>query len=191
MIGHHRTLSFPALFACLSASLLAPLGAQTQAVSVPAQAVSAEPPAAAEARALEARLPVPKLTPKLSFELSAPRQERLQKLLPDTLRQLSQRETLHLLVLGGADALEMWTEDGKPQPLQTFPAVFARDLAAQFFYTGGVREAGDVGGEAGIGRGAGQGDHGRDAKIDRVRGERVSLAVVVVCDGDRVASAGL
>lgn len=142
MIGHHRTLSFPALFACLSASLLSPLGAQTQAVSVPTQAVSAEPTAAAEARALEARLPKPKLTTKLSFELSAPRQERLQKLLPDTLRQLSQRETLHLLVLGGADALEMWTEDGKPQPMQSFPAVFARDLAAQFFFTGGVREAG-------------------------------------------------
>ena len=128
MIGFQRTLSFPLLLACLYANMQMTLAAQPSALT--------------DARALEARLPTPKLTPKFSFDLSPQRQERLQKLLPDTLRQLSQRETLHLLVLGGAEALEIWNEADKTQPLQTYPAVFARDLAAQFFYTGGVREAG-------------------------------------------------
>ncbi len=134
MIGPHRTFPVLALLLCLSARL----GAQVPAAKPESAAV-------AEARALEARLPAPKLSPKASFELSPERQARLKKYLPDTLRQLSQRETLHLLVLGGAEVLELWSEDQKLPVMQTFPAAFARELAAQFFFTGGVRDAADEG----------------------------------------------
>lgn len=140
MIGLHRTLSFLALPACLS---LAPMGqshAQSSAATPP-PASKVALPAAAEARALEARLPAPTLKPKVSFELSPQRQDRLQKLLPDTLRRLSQRERIHLLVLGDATSLGLWKEEAKTKTDDAFPAVFARDLAAQFFYTGGVRAA--------------------------------------------------
>ncbi|TDU72963.1 hypothetical protein EI77_01429 [Prosthecobacter fusiformis] len=94
----------------------------------------------AEAEALEKRLPVPSLTPKTNFDLSPARQERLEKFLPKTYRKLSQREPLHLLVLGDATAVQI-----KDAPItDTFPGVFASHLATQFFYTGGVQETGKV-----------------------------------------------
>ncbi|GAA5144324.1 hypothetical protein GCM10023213_34280 [Prosthecobacter algae] len=89
----------------------------------------------AEARALEKRLPVPTLAPKVSFDLSPARQERFQTFLPKTYRKLSQREPLQVLVLGDASALKI--HEGKP--VETFPGVFAEALAAQFYYTGGVK----------------------------------------------------
>lgn len=88
---------------------------------------------------------MPKPTPprgRDSFELSEARQQRLAKLLPDTWRKLKQREPLHILVLAGQRELEIWSEDGKAGVMQAFPALFARELANQFFYTGGVRETG-------------------------------------------------
>lgn len=91
----------------------------------------------AQALALEKRLPVPTLTPKASFDLSPARMERLQKYLPKTLRKLSQREPLNLLVLGDASALAM--HEG--QVTESFPGVFGEALAMQFFYTGGVQIA--------------------------------------------------
>lgn len=111
--------------------------------SAPAQApgqVSAE---VARARALESRLPKPQPPQgRDSFELSEARQQRLQRLLPDTWRKLRQREPLNILVLAGARELEVWSENGKAGLMQTFPALFARELANQFYYTGGVNEAG-------------------------------------------------
>jgi len=111
--------------------------------------LSAQTPASASAeveraRALEARLPKPTAPQgRDNFELSEARQQRLQKLLPDTWRKLKQREPLHILVLAGQRELEIWSEDGKAGQMQTFPARFANELANQFFYTGGVREAGN------------------------------------------------
>ncbi|GEP42135.1 hypothetical protein BGE01nite_14260 [Brevifollis gellanilyticus] len=106
--------------------------------------MSAQTPAEVlHARALEARLPKP--TPpqsRDSFELSEVRQQRLQKLLPKTWLKLKQRETVHILVLAGQREMEIWSEDGKAGAMQTFPALFARELTNQFFYTGGVRETG-------------------------------------------------
>lgn len=120
-----------ALFACGSPWSLS---AQTPA------STSAE---VERARALEARLPKPTIPQgRDNFELSEARQQRLQKLLPDTWRKLKQREPLHILVLAGQRELEIWSEDGKAGLMQTFPALFANELANQFFYTGGVREAG-------------------------------------------------
>ncbi|MEN3940914.1 hypothetical protein WJU23_06455 [Prosthecobacter sp. SYSU 5D2] len=92
----------------------------------------------AQAEALEKRLPVPTLDTKKSFDLSPARQEHLQKYLPETYRKLSQREPLHLLVLGDASALQI--QEGPVT--DTFPGVFASHLADQFFYTGGVQETG-------------------------------------------------
>lgn len=96
----------------------------------------------AKARALEARLPAPKLARKETFELSPQRQERLSQRLPQTFRRASQREPLHLLVLGNAGAFQMKPEEGKSALMDGFPGIFARELASQFFYTGGVHEAG-------------------------------------------------
>jgi hypothetical protein len=77
-----------------------------------------------------------------SFELSDVRQERLKKLLPETWRKLSQHDPLHILVLAGEREMQIWSEADKQEPLDTFPAQFARELANQFFYTGGVHEEG-------------------------------------------------
>lgn len=97
-----------------------------------------------QARALEARLPAPKAAPKLSFDLSPARQERFQKLLPKAWRTLNQREPFHLLVLGDRAALEVWSPAAgwAAASAPAFPNLFARELATQFFYTGGVAEAG-------------------------------------------------
>ena len=94
----------------------------------------------AQAEALEKRLPVPTLEPKKSFDLTPARQEHLQKYLPETYRKLSQREPVHLLVIGDASALQI--QDGAFTA--TFPGVFANALAGQFYYTGGVQETGSV-----------------------------------------------
>ncbi|SKB02731.1 hypothetical protein SAMN02745166_03669 [Prosthecobacter debontii] len=89
----------------------------------------------AQADALEKRLPLPTLEPRTHFDLSPPRQERFQKYLPKAYRKLSQREPFHLLVLGDASVLDI--HEG--QPTETFPGMFAAQLAKQFFYTGGVK----------------------------------------------------
>jgi hypothetical protein len=94
----------------------------------------------AQAEALEKRLPAPTLETKKSFDLSPARQEHLQKYLPETYRKLSQREPIRLLVLGDATALQI--QEGPVT--DTFPGHFARHLAEQFFYTGGVQESGQA-----------------------------------------------
>lgn len=89
----------------------------------------------AQAKALEKRLPVPALSPRASFDLSPAREERFKKFLPKLFRKLSQRESVHLLVLGDASALKI--HEGKQS--QTFPGMFAEALATQFFYPGGLQ----------------------------------------------------
>jgi hypothetical protein len=124
---------FISIAGCLLTSILS---------SAPLPPVKVDTDVAAQVSALEARLPAPKVVRKETFELSPQRQERLSKRLPETLRRASQREPLHILVLGNAGAFQMQPEEGKSALLDGFPGLFARELAAQFFYTGGVHEAG-------------------------------------------------
>lgn len=95
----------------------------------------------AAAAALEKKLPVPTTESRTNFDLSPDRQERFQKFLPKAYRKLSQREAFNVLVLGDAEAFQV--HEGKP--VQSFPGIFASELATQFFYTGGVLEAGQIG----------------------------------------------
>lgn len=95
----------------------------------------------AQAEALEKKLPVPSTEARTNFDLSPARQERFQKLLPKAYRKLSQREPFNILILGDEEAFQV--HEGKPA--QSFPGVFATELATQFFYTGGVLESGTTG----------------------------------------------
>ena len=131
MIGPRRTL-----LAALGFFILA------SAWSAPLPLLKKEADLSAKLRALENRLPAPKLARKETFELSHLRQERLIRRLPQMLRRAAQREPLHMLVLGNAAAFQMKPEEGKSALMDSFPGIFARELASQFFYTGGVHEAG-------------------------------------------------
>lgn len=104
-----------------------------------------------EAIAAERRLPPPTAERTITFDLSASRQERLRKFLPKSWKILSQREPFHVLVIGDS-ALQLAAdpeEHGNPA-LRAFPAMFARELATQFYYTGGIREAGSLELSAGV-----------------------------------------
>ncbi|HCN28893.1 MAG TPA: hypothetical protein DIT64_09010 [Verrucomicrobiales bacterium] len=93
------------------------------------------------ARELEQRLPKPEAAIAGTGDMAAARQARLRQLLPESTRRLLQREPFHLLMLG--DAAPVWPEEGdSPGGAPAFDEVFAHDLAALFFYTGGVRIAG-------------------------------------------------
>lgn len=129
MIGRYRTL--------ILLTLLTSAQAQTP-TSKPAAAEKPESAATQEAKALEARLPAPVISSKETFEVTPAQKQRLEKLLPETFRRLTQREPLHLLALGAEDMLAMWTEDGKARVEDSFPAIFAKQLATQFYYTAGV-----------------------------------------------------
>lgn len=121
--------------------MAAGLGVSLTALA-PAQAPEGLTERQAEAKALEARLPAPKVQPKTSFDLSPVRQERFQKLLPKAWKTLSQREPLQILVLGDAGSTAVRQEDGADAG--GFAGGFARELAAQFFYTGGVQASGSA-----------------------------------------------
>ena len=123
--------------------LSALLGAAAEPGHAHAQAGSKTDAAARKARELEARFPAPKPPQgRDSFELGEARQQHLQKLAPALWRKLSQREPVNLLVLAGEQELRLWNDDGGADLMNGFPACFARDLANQFYYTGGVFEAG-------------------------------------------------
>jgi len=131
MIGPRRTLLTALGFFILASAWSAPLPPMKKDADL-----------SAKARALEHRLPAPKLARKETFELSPVRTERLSQRLPQMFRRAAQREPLHLVVLGNAGAFQMKPEEGKTTLMDSFPGIFARELASQFFYTGGVHEAG-------------------------------------------------
>ncbi|MBL9131632.1 MAG: SGNH/GDSL hydrolase family protein, partial [Verrucomicrobiaceae bacterium] len=87
----------------------------------------------------EAKLPEAKAEPKGYFELSDARRERLTKYLPRTLLKLNRRERVHVVVLGDSMLDGAQVDEGVDPLLRSFPGVFARQLANQFYYTGGVR----------------------------------------------------
>lgn len=123
--------------------LVALLAAAADLDHARAQTASKTEAGSRKARELETRFPAPK-PPRGhdSFELSEARQQRLQKLAPALWLKLSQREPVNLLVLAGEQELRLWNDDGRESLMNSFPACFARDLANQFYYTGGVFEAG-------------------------------------------------
>ena len=82
MIGRYRTL--------ILLTLLTSAQAQTPATK-PAAAAKPESAATQEAKALEARLPAPVISSKEAFEVTPAQKQRLEKLLPETFRRLTQR----------------------------------------------------------------------------------------------------
>ncbi|MCF7788925.1 MAG: hypothetical protein K9N47_22560 [Prosthecobacter sp.] len=128
-------------------ALLGVTGLRAQAPAAPAQPVTA--PAAetvpdlqalqAEARAVEAKLPSAVVLPQTYFDLSPVQRDRWRKFLPQTLLKLTRRERVEIVVLGDAILDGAKSEDGVDPVLKSFAGVFAKKLAAQFYYTGGVR----------------------------------------------------
>jgi hypothetical protein len=143
------------------------------------------------ARELESRLPKPTAdnTGGGGSTLTAARQARLQKLLPATWRKLSQREPFHLLVLG--DPLPVWNEAREQEP--ACPELFAQELASLFFYTGGVRQAGEtaLGGPSIVLRNL-SGDGALEAAAILASSARQApVDLVLLCTGQSDAVAGL
>lgn len=152
MFFNHTTLS--CLGACL---LLATGGLQAQTpevrsaeVPAPAQAqapaetvMPAEKPdlatLQAAARAAEAKLPSPTVKTQSYFNLSPAQQDRWQQFLPQTLLKLTRRQPVQIVILGDA-IMEGAKADPDTDPLlKSFAGIFAKALANQFYYTGGVR----------------------------------------------------
>ncbi len=108
-----------------------------------------EPPAAytkpdlstlqSAARAAEEKMPKPEVKLQQYFDLTPTQRERWQKFLPQTLTKLTRRERVQIVVLGDAILDSTALDDGGDPLLKSFAGVFAKALASQFFYTGGVR----------------------------------------------------
>jgi hypothetical protein len=133
-------------------ALLGVTGLRAQAPAAPASAVpapAAPAPAAdavpdlpalqAQALAVEARLPAPAIEPQTYFDLSPVQRDRWRKFLPQTLLKLTRRERVQIVVLGDAILDGAQAAEGVDPVLKSFAGVFASKLAAQFYYTGGVR----------------------------------------------------
>lgn len=142
------------------------------------------------ARELEKRLPKP--TPEAAagtVALTPARQGRLQKLLPASWRKLSQREPFHVLVLG--DAQTVWSEGREREP--ACAELFSQQLASLFFYTGGVRQAGQsaVGGPAIVLRDLSGGGALDAAAILASSARQAPVDLVLLCTGQTEAEAGV
>lgn len=116
----------------------------TPAAPVPSAAAPTEvkpdlPTLQAAAREAEAKLPSPTVIPQTFFDLSPVQRDRWHKFLPQTLLKLTRRERVQIVVLG--DAILEGAKVGKDADplLKSFAGEFARALANQFYYTGGVR----------------------------------------------------
>ncbi|MEZ5386435.1 MAG: hypothetical protein R3F13_13060 [Prosthecobacter sp.] len=93
----------------------------------------------AEAKAAEEKMPTPEVKLQQYFDLTAGQRERWQKFLPQTLMKLTRREQVQIVVLGDAILDSVAADDGSDPLLKSFAGVFAKAMASQFFYTGGVR----------------------------------------------------
>ncbi|MCB1208033.1 MAG: SGNH/GDSL hydrolase family protein [Verrucomicrobiales bacterium] len=94
---------------------------------------------ALEADKVEASLPDTDLPRRASFELTPEQQDHFKKLLPNTYRKLSQRQPFHIVALGDSVVNLFGYDEDNENWLKGYPAIFAKELANQFFYTGGVR----------------------------------------------------
>jgi hypothetical protein len=139
MFSNRKTFSFLGALAWLGVA-----GLQAQTPAAPAAAAPTEPrpdlpTLQAAAREAEAKMPVPELKPQTFFDLAPAQRDRWQKFLPQTLLKLTRRERVQIVVLGDA-MLDGVKADGGADPLlKSFAGVFAKALATQFYYTGGVR----------------------------------------------------
>ena len=118
--------------------------APAPAAPAPAPAPAAEtvpdlPALQAAARAAEQKLPTPVVLPQTYFDLTPLQRDRWRKFLPHTLLKLTRRERVEIVVLGDAILDGAKTEPGVDPVLKSFAGVFAKKLATQFYYTGGVR----------------------------------------------------
>lgn len=128
-------------------ALLGVTGLRAQAPAAPAPAAptpAAEtvpdlPALQAAARAAEQKLPTPAVLPQTYFDLTPVQRDRWRKFLPQTLLKLTRRERVEIVVLGDAILDGAKAEPGVDPVLKSFAGVFAKKLATQFYYTGGVR----------------------------------------------------
>ena len=128
-------------------ALLGVTGLRAQAPAAPAPAAPAPaaetvpdlPALQAAARAVEEKLPTPAVLPQTFFDLTPVQRDRWRKFLPQTLLKLTRRERVEIVVLGDAILDGAKAEPGVDPVLKSFAGVFAKKLAAQFYYTGGVR----------------------------------------------------
>lgn len=87
----------------------------------------------------ETRLPAAAAAAKGYFEITDAQRERLTRLLPRTLLKLTRRERVHIVVIGDAMLDAPAAKAGIDPLLTSFPGVFAKLLANQFYFTGDVR----------------------------------------------------
>lgn len=93
----------------------------------------------AAARAAEQKLPSANVKTHTFFDLSPAERERWQQFLPQTLLKLTRRDPVEIVVLGDSILDGAKVPEGNDPLLRSFVGVFAKALANQFFYTGGVR----------------------------------------------------
>jgi hypothetical protein len=141
MSSNHKTLSILGALALLGS---AGLRAQTPEVPAPATPPAAEaqpdlPTLQAAAREAEAKLPAPELKPQIYFDLGPVQRDRWQAFLPQTLLKLTRRERVQIVVLGDAILDGRRRRRASIRCSRALPGVFAKALATQFYYTGGVR----------------------------------------------------
>ncbi len=139
MFSNRKTFSILAVLALFGVTALR---AQAPAATAPAPAAAAVPdlPALqAAALAVEAKLPTPAIQPQTYFDLSPVQRDRWRKFLPQTLLKLTRRERVEIVVIGDAILDGVQPPAGTDPVLKSFAGVFASKLAAQFYYTGGVR----------------------------------------------------
>ena len=74
-----------------------------------------------------------------SFDLLPEQAERFKKYLPKAFAKLSARDPVHIVALGDSVVDMYLYDDSNADWLHAYPAMFAKQLAAQFFYPGGVR----------------------------------------------------
>ncbi|MDG2126260.1 MAG: SGNH/GDSL hydrolase family protein [Verrucomicrobiales bacterium] len=95
---------------------------------------------------------------------------RLERQLPRTLEKLEGREPVHFLVVGDGTTRGFHYGETRNQLLHAFPGVFARELAKEFFYTGGVKDLAP--------------EPGAPAKLDPSLGPVITIERRAVADAD-------
>lgn len=137
-------LAFPGLAGLRAQAPAAPAAAPAQAPAPAAAPATGAVPMDLQslqqaARAAEEKLPTPKVKAQTFFELTPVEREHWRKFLPQTLQKLARRERVQIVVLGDAVLDGVTAASGQDPLLRSFAGVFASKLAAQFYYTGGVR----------------------------------------------------
>ena len=120
----------------------APAGTVPKATAVTAPKTSAAAPktSAADSAPASPGAPSPLTIPhRDSFDLTPDQAERFKKYLPKTYAKLMNRDPVHMVAIGDSVVDMFMYDESKNDWLQSYPAIFGKELAKQFFYTGGVR----------------------------------------------------